>query len=617
MATLLCSKRLLEGNICPSEEEEVAIRGHLSELTKKSAVLDEEIAQLLGHLQSLQRTRSALQGDIALHRPIISTARRIPFEILEQILFHCLPETRNPTMSTMDAPLKYARVCSYWRSVVYQSPRLWTRLHLAVPASLVRPAMYGGLPSPPMLVGEAVRKHDINLALRRMRTAMEWLERGLHYPVSISVSCGSHDYVLSEVLDIMWDTVLSFAERWADIDIELPFSPNNPFDRIRLLSPENTPHLRSLRLTCLVPGALALTAPLNWFKTELFLAPNLEALHLIGIPGAYNVETAWSQITELTIEDCDLPSGDAERILSESPNLRHCRLHISRPSLPTQTVDRPIIHLVHLESFTLIERRSFTANIRAPNLKRFAYEAYRYDREHFDMFELIRDQEGYPTGHSLEVLILDPTTILPETITEFLSLAPNVKELYLETPSTHLGCVEWKWNSRSELGDGFLSALIPAMERPRLALKDMENEHTILDSRSTLCPKLQIFRCTTRVGFTDETLLAFVRSRLSTSMTHRAMTALEPNLQSCLPLRQVVVKFDRPATVDIVAELRGKLNCSSSTHTTATGIDLRLMYKEVLKQSSNSGQLSPWKGIRSREAVPEWITCVGTQGDLL
>ncbi|PPQ63465.1 hypothetical protein CVT24_004997 [Panaeolus cyanescens] len=614
MVKTLCPKQLFEGNVCPSEEEEATVRGHLSELTSKSSLLDAEITQLQYRLQSLQLAQTVLRDEIALHRPIISIARRIPFEILEQILFHCLPETRNPTMSVMDAPLKYARVCSYWRSVVYQAPRLWTRLHLAVPSSSYQPISYGGFPSAQSVVADETKSAEIQLARRRMRTAVEWLERACHYPVSISVACGPYNNVFTEVLDIMWDTILRFSGRWADIDIELPLPSNTTFNWLQYLCPENTPHLRSLRLRWLKsPCFLPPTAQTGWSQIRLMLASNLEALQLVGFSGAHNLDIAWPQITELTIEDCDLSPSEAHRILIECPNIRRCRLHISPSSAPALLVDSPVICLTHLELLTLFERGPFPAKIRAPNLKRFAHQAFRCDREHFDMFELLKDVDGRPAGRSLEALAFDPTTIHPNTIINFLSLTPNVKELFLEVPKTYISCAEWKWNVNSDIGDGFLQALMPVE-------KNGPVHHA---SKSPLCPKLERFKCTARAGFTDNHLLAFIRgrSRFSASSDWHGgcgLNSLDWDLHAGIlsPLRQVVVNFDRPVEMDVLENLRGCSKLALSDEK-GGGVDLRLTYKKTAKSSHNTGQLSPWNGIRSREAVPDCVDWVVIEEDIL
>ncbi|TDL25262.1 hypothetical protein BD410DRAFT_717971, partial [Rickenella mellea] len=74
----------------------------------------------------LPSTESAKEFNASPTTPVES----LPFEVLSQIFFECLPENVFPTPSTKVAPTLLTRICRHWRVVALRTPQLWAGLDL-------------------------------------------------------------------------------------------------------------------------------------------------------------------------------------------------------------------------------------------------------------------------------------------------------------------------------------------------------------------------------------------------------------------------------------------------------------------------------------------------------
>ncbi|KAJ7596437.1 hypothetical protein C8J56DRAFT_1158538 [Mycena floridula] len=112
-------QHLLTTNDIPLAVEEQALRGSLRTATSR---LCEELAA---------NELEVLQGKISLIKSILSTSRRIPSEIIGEIILHALgfdgiPENRKrTTLDTRRGIWAYAQVCSIWRAAALAIPAAW------------------------------------------------------------------------------------------------------------------------------------------------------------------------------------------------------------------------------------------------------------------------------------------------------------------------------------------------------------------------------------------------------------------------------------------------------------------------------------------------------------
>ncbi|KAL1673831.1 hypothetical protein EV122DRAFT_254909 [Schizophyllum commune] len=117
----------LRDGFIPSDKEAEAIKRKAEQLQKIDLELAEQFA-------SLQADRNAIQSQIAVHRALVSSYRRIPAEILLEIFTLALPDDwhkRQAMLGTRQRVLDFAAVCTSWRTVAHtMMPRLWTDLRI-------------------------------------------------------------------------------------------------------------------------------------------------------------------------------------------------------------------------------------------------------------------------------------------------------------------------------------------------------------------------------------------------------------------------------------------------------------------------------------------------------
>ncbi|KAJ7162278.1 hypothetical protein C8R46DRAFT_346944 [Mycena filopes] len=186
--------RQLHTNYVPTDQEIERIRQDLVLQTKEAERLDNLI-------QELSTQRDKIRTYIASHRALISTPRRLPRDIIDEIFLACLPTTRNATMSFKEAPLLLCRVCSAWRHIALSTPALWASLHIPF--------------------------HFVLADERRMPALVEWLERSGACPLSLSLVGDGSDhgwgesniFLESEAVASLHELLASHAKRWRRVKL--------------------------------------------------------------------------------------------------------------------------------------------------------------------------------------------------------------------------------------------------------------------------------------------------------------------------------------------------------------------------------------------------------------
>ncbi|KAF8138039.1 hypothetical protein K438DRAFT_1537299, partial [Mycena galopus ATCC 62051] len=112
-------------NYCPTDEEVLDIADLLVEPTLRLKGIDDEIAKLQTAIDKLAEERDSLGAYVEAHQALISPARRLPLDIVQEIFIACLPTHRNCVMSASEAPVLLGRICSSWRTISLSTPRLW------------------------------------------------------------------------------------------------------------------------------------------------------------------------------------------------------------------------------------------------------------------------------------------------------------------------------------------------------------------------------------------------------------------------------------------------------------------------------------------------------------
>lgn len=194
---------------------------------------------------------------------------RIAREILREIFWNCLPNVTDPAgwMSNGNAPLLLCRVCSLWRSIILDTPKLWTTVAITI-RNLKRDPQVG--------------RQVIN----------SWLERSRNLPLGLYLIYGPMGFSRT-LLDTILSVFYSHSSRWQRVFLHLSHAPTLSFPQL------NAPLLQSFMLLGTWDEDEDEPLPLPFSNS-----PHLKQLHWpfpINVPA--NTHICWSQITNLRISN--------------------------------------------------------------------------------------------------------------------------------------------------------------------------------------------------------------------------------------------------------------------------------------------------------------------------
>ncbi|KAJ6506070.1 hypothetical protein DFH09DRAFT_1375142 [Mycena vulgaris] len=166
----------LTTNYCPQEEEIAEIQSLLVEPAVRWKRLDDEINELQKALEKLTDERDRFSAHVDAHRALISPARRLPLDIIQEIFTACIPMHRNCKHIHLD----------------------WSRLHIVEPTSL-----YTSNQSDLAIFQQKLTQ--------RHETTEMWLARSGQCPLSISLEATPANQ--GHLLQVL----LPFALRWEHV----------------------------------------------------------------------------------------------------------------------------------------------------------------------------------------------------------------------------------------------------------------------------------------------------------------------------------------------------------------------------------------------------------------
>ncbi|KAF7314661.1 hypothetical protein MKEN_00939900 [Mycena kentingensis (nom. inval.)] len=355
----------LHTNYCPSDEEIGQIRSYLA--AERARLLDIEDS-----LRKLQSTRDELAERIAAYDALVSPARRIPADLLQEIFVAGLPTYRNCTMSSMEGPLLYGRICSGWRAIVLQSPRLWASLHV------VEPSQWKSGSRIPSSIYE--RKVEL-----RHNAIQLWLARSGQLPLSISYHqsatmsfLGERPSVLPR-LDLL-GILIGYARRWKSFELSLSTRDHpQSLSELGALGPEDVPLLQHFFLDI---------QERHWDDMEVLEFPDLGLFHAAELTSLslsaprYSLfrtllaDTEWEKITALTINTLPPHEGDSNvlQVISACPALvtLHLTLEMNWDfnDPHAQPMDLQRVECPELRDLDLWGRHDVVAALTCPKLRR-------------------------------------------------------------------------------------------------------------------------------------------------------------------------------------------------------------------------------------------------------
>jgi hypothetical protein len=439
----------LNSNYVPNDDEVVEIKQLLIEPCQRLKDISGEIGDIESQLEKLLKEKDNLDDQLKAHKALLSPARRLPPNVIQNIFLYCLPSEHNPVMGSREAPLLLGRICSQWRDIALGTPKLWSAIHIAIPANPPVPMPIGAVPSvPPPQTDHATR----------IQAIVSWLTRADHFPLSISLYTSRFDSVAGNSIQLYLDAIVQFASRWKQLHMSIPHQFwNNFLPRVRA---NDVPLLEKVYLDSAigyhgVPGSPGAGARRD---SGLLKAPNLTSVSLIQFEiHVLHLPLRWSKLKELNLLG-SIPAWqpvegfsitESLSILSLCPNLEYFSVQLSLAGftpLPNGDYGLPKITLNKLNGLSVTETNNvdsapFFAHITAPALRRLKFR-----RTTPNTYINVPDPSQNNSLRSIyialamfirrvkntiEELELDTLYMSDEDVMKCLSLLPDLKKLSL------------------------------------------------------------------------------------------------------------------------------------------------------------------------------------------
>ncbi|KAJ7759459.1 hypothetical protein DFH07DRAFT_884393 [Mycena maculata] len=361
---------LLRTNTAPSDGECKAIRQFLSGLEGNLAALTDEIARMQSVQRDLTDQCPSLREAIDAHKALLSVSRQLPEDVVRVIFLDCLP-AGNAVMTSREAPLLLAQVCTSWRRIAFSTPRLWSALHVVVPNTS---------------------------RFRQMTGAVDaWLTRSGALPLSITLAVSRACEPGSDNIATMIDVLANFSTRWQRVKITL--SPRTILTPLTNLQPSDVPMLESITFKAMGNDTwqnLVTAVDIPWRRFRFLQTPALRSASLGSLGGnILATPLPWPLLHTLSLTAGNLKDSDSFELTTSATllilrlcsNLVSCTICITpqRTSLGDDA-DCPVIQLPWLTQLTIDNREYSQTNtislfrpLLVPALKRLAYRGAKYE----------------------------------------------------------------------------------------------------------------------------------------------------------------------------------------------------------------------------------------------
>ncbi|KAJ7879485.1 hypothetical protein B0H14DRAFT_3129596 [Mycena olivaceomarginata] len=312
----------LRTNYCPKDNEVLEIQTLLIKSALQLKNLDNEIAKLQKAIEKLMEERDGLGAYVDAHKALISPARRLPLDIIEEIFV------------------------ASWRAISLSTPRLWAKIHVVEPQS----DPYSRLTAP----------FDEKVAQRVQVTKM-WLGRSGQCPLSISLESAPqnsrYDTEVSPAASVQFlQALIPFAPRWQHIHFTTPSS--YILEIISHLDID-MPWLETAAFHHQMSRSLH---SIDWGHFSIFRGARISTVSIPGdifIPERFPV--FWDQLTTLTIGGpswsvpVELTSEVIFRVISGCPELRCCKVVVcdNPAEMSTAPPQHPILELPFLHTLAI------------------------------------------------------------------------------------------------------------------------------------------------------------------------------------------------------------------------------------------------------------------------
>lgn len=273
----------------------------LSQHGDKITAIDTKLAQLQSEIDELARARRELmlsrhEAEEVVQRCYLtlsySGVADLPTEILSEIFQHLINDTEDLVNKSAAIgcatelievfPVAYdpltaiCGVCTHWRNVAFQNPRLWTRVGVSIDNSALS------------------AHYDVN-PLKR------WLGRSCSLPLQVKVQWNYYAKQRKAPVSLMKELFSSFS-RWETLNFCNPYKSRKPFPD--LPAGMIAAKLHTIKFDF---GAWSTTPDdIEWAQSILNAAPTLDTLFWTGPVSVFQTESfSCTSLRSLTIIDRD------------------------------------------------------------------------------------------------------------------------------------------------------------------------------------------------------------------------------------------------------------------------------------------------------------------------
>ena len=315
---------LLRSGHVPDANEKTSILTTIEDCSVQLDSLNAELSQLNTIMNQLKSQRSVLELQINYQSGLLSPIRRLPNELLDEILLYVTGGRVNVCSPRSDI-WNFERVCKKWRDISLSS-EIWSSIDVSLES------MAPWNPGTPI----AMVAHLSELCLRRSR------DRSL----SVKFEEIGSPVNFKDIFDIF----SPYSNRWEELFLSLSMLPaESPILDYGLT------RLNFLRFS----GAYKGSTPLHTFK----YAQQLQRLHLFSVPKPLrSLVLPWSQITDFKAILCIFRTGEFVDILKAMPNVVRFVSRWNKGIKKINNADTNInyIHLPRLKIFELVSFPSET-----------------------------------------------------------------------------------------------------------------------------------------------------------------------------------------------------------------------------------------------------------------
>ncbi|KAF7355614.1 hypothetical protein MSAN_01478700 [Mycena sanguinolenta] len=249
---------LFSTNYVPTDEEIHHIQIDLISRT-------EELARINERLREFSSQRDQLQAYVESHKALISSPRRLPPDVVQQIFVACLPTKMNAVMSVEEPPLLLCQICSAWRTIALSIPILWSTIHVSF---------------------------DFVLSYKsRILAVTKWLQRSATRPLSLSI-CFDRPSSNDPSREKLLKCLAKSSHRWGHVEFQN-------------CSPTTAQDIAEFKLSALESfkfgGDSSTFNEINLAETQTMRVLSIQDPQYVSNAALLASPLTWDQLTHLTI----------------------------------------------------------------------------------------------------------------------------------------------------------------------------------------------------------------------------------------------------------------------------------------------------------------------------